>query len=275
MEQRAQLLALLSAPGYQQFADLDGMNRPCGRVIVMRRQLLNQHEGAPQILQAVHAMPAAKWLRVKVGTAAGEASLLTDPDSTKNNTLVRDAESQQTKEGNQRYLGMNRHIALKADSGPVHAAVGIAVHVNGVTHEHALVSSKKDNALASAGCKGGDKREGTLGGRAGGPVGRRLVLGRLLDGADPKDAISAQMRRVKASFPANVRHPLTRSRANSATPGCVTVDSQREPRGSAHCSRCPTRGAQADSGLRRAGSAPPTGALRPATRWPPLTEIIL
>ena len=207
MEQRAQLLALLSAPGYQQFADLDGMNRPCGRVIVMRRQLLNQHEGAPQILQAVHAMPAAKWLRVKVGTAAGEASLLTDPDSTKNNTLVRDAESQQTKEGNQRYLGMNRHIALKADSGPVHAAVGIAVHVNGVTHEHALVSSKKDNALASAGCKGGDKREGTLGGRAGGPVGRRLVLGRLLDGADPKDAISAQMRRVKASFPANVKHP--------------------------------------------------------------------
>ena len=93
--------ALFDVPLYRQFAELGGMNRLPDHVSILRfRHLLEQHELAPQMLEAVNATLAAKGLLLKEGTAV-DASLIAAPSSTKNSTGRRDPEMHQTKKGNQ------------------------------------------------------------------------------------------------------------------------------------------------------------------------------
>ena len=77
------------------------MNRLPDRVSILRfRHLLEQHDRAPKMLEAVNATLAAKGLILKEGTAV-DASLIVAPSSTKNSTGTRDPEMHQTKKGNQ------------------------------------------------------------------------------------------------------------------------------------------------------------------------------
>ena len=114
--------ALFDVPLYRQFAGLGGMNRLPDRVSILRfRHLLEQHELAPKMLEAVNATLAAKGLMLKEGTAV-DASLIAAPSSTKNNTGTRDPEMHQTKKGNQWYFGMKVHIGVDSRSGLTHSA---------------------------------------------------------------------------------------------------------------------------------------------------------
>ena len=92
--------ALFDVPLYRQFAGLGGMNRLPDRVSILRfRHVLERHDLAPQMLQAVNATLAAQGLLLKEGTAI-DATLIAAPSSTKNSTGTRDPEMHQTKNGN-------------------------------------------------------------------------------------------------------------------------------------------------------------------------------
>ena len=200
--------ALFDVPLYRQFAGLGGMNRLPDRVSILRfRHLLEQHELAPQMLEAVNATLAAQGLLLKEGTAV-DATLIAAPSSTKNSTGTRDPEMHQTKKGNQWYFGMKCHIGVDADSGLVHTVVGTAANVNDVTQAHALVHGEEADVFADAGYQGVEKRDDTQDIHARWHVALRPGLRRLLDTTDPKDAIVEEMERVKARIRAKVEHPF-------------------------------------------------------------------
>ena len=77
-----------------------------------------------------------------------------------------------------------------------------------MTQAHALVHGEEVDVFADAGYQGVEKREDTQGIRAHWHVALRPGLRRLLDGADPKDAITEQMEQLKASIRAKVEHPF-------------------------------------------------------------------
>jgi IS5 family transposase len=200
--------ALFDVPLYRQFAGLGGMNRLPDRVSILRfRHLLERHDLAPQMLQTVNATLAAQGLLLKEGTAI-DATLIAAPSSTKNSTGTRDPEMHQTKKGNQWHFGMKAHIGVDADSGLVHTVVGTPANVNDVTQAHALVHGEESAVFADAGYQGVDKRDDTQAIDTQWHVAMRPGKRRLLDKADPNDAIAEQLEHVKARIRAKVEHPF-------------------------------------------------------------------
>ena len=200
--------ALFDVPLYRQFAGLSGMSRLPDRVSILRfRHLLEQHDLAPKMLDAVNATLAAKGLMLKEGTAV-DATLIAAPSSTKNGTGTRDPEMHQTKKGNQWYFGMKCHIGVDADSGLVHTVVGTSANVNDVTQAHALVHGEEADVFADAGYQGVEKRDDTQDICTRWHIALRPGLRRLLDTTDPKDAIAEEMEHVKARIRAKVEHPF-------------------------------------------------------------------
>ena len=200
--------ALFDVPLYRQFAGLGGMIRLPDRVSILRfRHLLEQHELAPKMLEAVNATLAAKGLMLKEGTAV-DATPIAAPSSTKNNTGTRDPEMHQTRKGNQWYFGMKCHIGVDADSGLVHTVIGTSANVNDVTQAHALVHGEESDVFADAGYQGVEKRDDTQDIRTRWHIALRPGLRRRLDTTDPKDAIADQMDHVKARIRAKVEHPF-------------------------------------------------------------------
>lgn len=200
--------ALFDVPLYRQFAGLGGMNRLPDRVSILRfRHLLERHDLAPQMLQAVNATLAAQGLLLKEGTAI-DATLIAAPSSTKNSTSTRDPEMHQTKKGNQWHFGMKAHIGVDADSGLVHTVMGTAANVNDVTQAHHLVHGDESEVFADAGCQGVDKRVDTQAIDTQWHVAMRPGQRRLLDKSDPRDAIAEQLEHVKARIRAKVKHPF-------------------------------------------------------------------
>ena len=200
--------ALFDVPLYRQFAGLGGMNRLPDRVSILRfRHVLERHDLAPQMLQAVNATLAAQGLLLKEGTAI-DATLIAAPSSTKNSTGTRDPEMHQTKKGNQWHFGMKAHIGVDADSGLVHTVVGTAANVNDVTQAHHLVHGEESAVFADAGYQGVDKRADTQAIDTQWHVAMRPGKRLLLDKADPNDAIAEQLEHVKARIRAKVEHPF-------------------------------------------------------------------
>ena len=200
--------ALFDVPLYRQFAGLGGMVWLPDRVSVLRfRHLLEQHELAPKMLDAVNATLAAKGLMLKECTAVA-ASLIAAPSSTKNTTGTRDPEVHQTRKGNQWHFGMKCHIGVDADSGLVHTVVGAAAKVNDVTQAHALVHGEEAVVFADAGYQGVEMRDDTQDIHTRWHIALRPGLRRLLDATDPKDAIADQMEHVKVRIRVKVEQPF-------------------------------------------------------------------
>ena len=200
--------ALFDVPLYRQFAGLGGMSRLPARVSILRfRHVLERHDLAPQMLQAVNATLAAQGLLLKEGTAI-DATLIAAPSSTKNSTGTRDPEMHQTKKGNQWHFGMKAHIGVDADSGLVHMVVGTPANAGDVTQAHHLVHGDESEVFADAGYQGVDKCEDTQAINTQWHVAIRPGKRRLLDKADPMDAIAERLEHVKARIRAKVEHPF-------------------------------------------------------------------
>lgn len=180
--------ALFDVPLYRQFAGLGGMSRLPDRVSILRfRHLLERHDLAPQMLQAVNATLAAQGLLLKEGTVV-DATLIAAPSSTKNSTGTRDPEMHQTQKGNQWHFAMKAHIGVDADSG--------------------LVLGSESEVFADAGYQGVDKREDTQVIKAEWHVAMRPGKHRVLDKSTPMGAILDQLEQSKARIRAKVEHPL-------------------------------------------------------------------
>ena len=170
------------------------------------RHTLEKHKLAERILATVNLLLGAQGLMLRSGTVV-DATLISAPSSTKNARGERDPEMHQSKKGQQWFFGMKAHIGVDADSGLVHTVRGTAGHVNDVVEANSLLHGQETDVFADAGDQGAHKRSDAKQ-DVKWHVALRPGLRKLLDKTDPKDALTEQIERIKASIRAKVEHPF-------------------------------------------------------------------
>jgi len=200
--------ALHDMPLFRDFAGLGGWDDrlPDESTILRFRHLLEKHKLAERILATVNLLLGAKGLMLRSGTVV-DATLISAPSSTKNASGERDPEMHQSKKGQQWFFGMKAHIGVDADSGLVHTVRGTSGNVNDVVEANSLLHGHETDVFADAGYQGAHKRPNAKA-DVQWHVAMRPGLRKLLDKADPMDALTDQVERIKASIRAKVEHPF-------------------------------------------------------------------
>jgi IS5 family transposase len=121
------------------------------------RHLLEKHDLAPKIFEAVNADLTRKGLLLRRGTMV-DATIIAAPSSTKNADNARDPEMHQTKKGNQWYFGMKAHIGVDVESGLVHTVTTTAANAADVTQTEHLLHGSEVAVYADAGYTGAEHR---------------------------------------------------------------------------------------------------------------------
>ena len=132
------------------------MRLPDESTILRFRHLLEEHGLSQQILATVNAKLIERGLMLKTGTVV-DATLISAPSSTKNDSCERHPEMHQTKKGNQWHFGMKAHIGVDADSGLVHTVTTTAANAHGITQAHALLHGEEDIVFTDSGYRGVQK----------------------------------------------------------------------------------------------------------------------
>ena len=200
--------ALHDMPLFRDFAGLGGWDDrlPDESTILRFRHVLEKHKLAERILATVNLLLGAKGLMLRSGTVV-DATLISAPSSTKNASGERDPEMHQSKKGQQWFFGMKAHIGVDADSGLVHTVSGTSGNVNDVVEANSLLHGQETDVFADAGYQGAHKRPDAKD-DVQWHVAMRPGLRKLLDKADPMDALTDQVERIKASIRAKVEHPF-------------------------------------------------------------------
>jgi IS5 family transposase len=200
--------ALHDMPLFRDFAGLGGWDDrlPDESTILRFRHVLEKHKLAERILATVNLLLGAKGLMLRSGTVV-DATLISAPSSTKNASGERDPEMHQSKKGQQWFFGMKAHIGVDADSGLVHTVRGTSGHLNDVVEANSLLHGQETDVFADAGYQGAHKRPDAKE-DVKWHVAMRPGLRKLLDKADPMEALTDQVERIKASIRAKVEHPF-------------------------------------------------------------------
>jgi IS5 family transposase len=122
--------ALYDSQAMRRFVGIDLGREPApDETTVCRfRHLLEAHDLARQLFDAVQRHLAEKGLKVATGTIV-DATIISAPSSTKNAGKARDPEMHQTKKGNQWYFGMKAHLGVDSRTKLIHAAVATPANV--------------------------------------------------------------------------------------------------------------------------------------------------
>jgi IS5 family transposase len=130
--------ALYDIESMRRFADIDLENDeiPDETTILHFRHLLEKHELTKKIFEKTKRYLSDKGLLLREGTIV-DATIISAPTSTKNQSNTRDKEMHQTKKGNQWYFGMKAHVGTDTGKGLVHSVVvtDAAVHDSKVMDE--------------------------------------------------------------------------------------------------------------------------------------------
>ena len=150
--------ALYEITPLRQFARLSMTGAiPDETTLLNFRHLLERHDLAPKILEAVNADLTRKGLLLRRGTMV-DATIIAAPSSTKNADGTRDPEMHQTKKGNQWYFGMKAHIGVDVESGLVHTVTTTAANAADVTQTEHLLHGEEVAVYADAGYTGAEQR---------------------------------------------------------------------------------------------------------------------
>ncbi len=150
--------ALYEITPLRQFARLSMTGAiPDETTLLNFRHLLERHDLAPKILEAVNADLTRKGLLLRRGTMV-DATIIAAPSSTKNADGTRDPEMHQTKKGNQWYFGMKAHIGVDVESGLVHTVTTTAANAADITQTEHLLHGEEVAVYADAGYTGAEKR---------------------------------------------------------------------------------------------------------------------
>ena len=199
--------SLHDVPLFREFAGLNWDTAVPDETTILRfRRLLEEHKLSAQILALVNELLGAKGLMLRAGTVV-DATLIAAPSSTKNASGERDPQMKQSKKGKQWFFGMKAHIGVDADSGLVHTVRGTVGNVGDVVEANSLLHGQETDVFADAGYQGAHKRPDAKD-SVQWHVAMRPGLRKLLDKADPEDAATEQVERIKASIRAKVEHPF-------------------------------------------------------------------
>ncbi len=200
--------ALFDVPLYREFAGLDNGNvrLPDESTILRFRHLLETHKLAGPMLATVNDVLRDKGLMLRIGTVV-DATLISAPSSTKNDSGQRDPEMHQTKKGNMWHFGMKAHIGVDAQSGLVHTVKGTAANVNDVVEANGLLHGDETNVFGDAGYQGAHKRPDAKEGVTW-HVAMRPGKRKALDKSTKLGALTDEIEHLKASIRAKVEHPF-------------------------------------------------------------------
>lgn len=130
--------ALYDSESMRRFAeiDLEADAIPDETTILNFRHLLERHKLTEKIFETTNRYLSDKGLLLREGTIV-DATIISAPSSTKNQTQSRDKEMRQTKKGNQWYFGMKAHVGTDTKRGLVHRVVitDASVHDSRVMEE--------------------------------------------------------------------------------------------------------------------------------------------
>jgi len=123
--------ALYDSRAMRQFVGIDLGREPVPdeTTICKFRHLLEAHELGKHLFARIGEYLTKQGLQVNRGTIV-DATIISAPSSTKNQTKERDPEMHQTRKGKQWYFGMKAHIGVDSQTNIIHSVAATAANVH-------------------------------------------------------------------------------------------------------------------------------------------------
>lgn len=151
--------ALYEIESMRRFAGLRlSESLPDESTILNFRHLLEKHQLGKAMLKEVNKHLERQGLLLREGTIV-DASIISAPTSTKNQSGKRDPDMHQTKKGNEWHFGMKMHIGVDASSGVIHSLETTSANVHDITQTEHLLHGKEETCWGDAGYQGVHKRD--------------------------------------------------------------------------------------------------------------------
>lgn len=131
---------------------------PDATTLLKFRHLLEKHHLGEKLFRSINDFLESKGCMMRGGTIV-DATLISAPSSTKNESGERDPEMRSTKKGKQWYFGMKAHIGVDAGSGYTHTVEATAANEHDVTQASKLIRDDDEVVYGDAGYRGVEKRE--------------------------------------------------------------------------------------------------------------------
>lgn len=196
--------ALYEIESMRRFAGLRLSDRlPDETTILNFRHLLEKHDLSKKLFKEVNRHLAAQGLMLREGSIV-DATIISAPSSTKNESGERDPQMHQTRKGNQWFFGMKMHIGVDDALGLIHSIATTPANEHDVTVTGQLLHGKEKRVWTDAGYIGVDKRPEHIKRSVKWHIAMRPGLRKELD---PK-SYEAKAEKTKASVRAKVEHPF-------------------------------------------------------------------
>ena len=131
---------------------------PDATTLLHFRHLLEEHTLGKALFDDIRNRLDKAGLIMHGGSVV-DATLISAPSSTKNQTGERDPEMHSTKKGNQWYFGMKVHIGVDAGTGCVHTVTATAANVHDVDEVPNLIREDDEVMYGDSGYLGVENRK--------------------------------------------------------------------------------------------------------------------
>lgn len=130
---------------------------PDESTILKFRHLLEKHSLGTKLFEEINRHLGEQGLMLREGTIV-DASIVSAPSSTKNQTGKRDPEMHQAKKGNEWHFGMKMHIGVDDELGLVHSLSTTPAHVSDVVEAINVLHGEEQRINGDSGYRGIEKR---------------------------------------------------------------------------------------------------------------------
>ena len=201
--------AIYDSYAMRKFMRLDFLKQqvPDSTTLLHFRHLIEEHHIGEKIFNDVTQRLDAAGLIMHGGTIV-DATIISAPSSTKNQTGERDPEMHQTKKGNQWYFGMKAHIGVDAKSGLTHSLETTAANEHDLNQVGNLLHGEEAFVFADAGYQGAENREELADVKAQWAIAMRPGRLKELKKHPRKNKAVIAFERLKSSIRAKVEHPF-------------------------------------------------------------------
>jgi IS5 family transposase len=194
--------ALYEIQSMRSFAGLKLDRLPDETTILNFRHFLEQHGLGKALFKEVNKHLEKNGLMLREGSIV-DATIISAPSSTKNNSGQRDPEMHQTKKGNQWHFGMKMHIGVDDTLGLIHSIDTTAANVHDIVPSGNLLHGDEQRVFGDAGYLGIQKRDEHKQ--------RKDVDWHIAKRPGTRKTLSAnnlKAEKIKASIRAKVEHPF-------------------------------------------------------------------
>lgn len=130
---------------------------PDATTLLHFRHLMERHHLSQQLFEAINQELEASGLMMRGGSII-DATIISAPTSTKNETKSRDPEMHQTKKGNEWYFGMKLHVGVDVGTGNIKALAAGPANEHDLHRAAQLIQDDDEVLYGDAGYTGIEKR---------------------------------------------------------------------------------------------------------------------